>query len=60
VKGACVIRSVAALIGDDAMRRGLNDYLSRFAFASATLDDLVGCWSRASGQEPTSRALMGA
>ena len=51
VKGASVIRSLAALIGDDALRRGLSDYLSRFAFSSATLDDLVGCWSRASGQD---------
>ncbi|TVZ05524.1 hypothetical protein EAS64_13405 [Trebonia kvetii] len=51
VKGASVIRSLAALIGDDALRLGLNDYLSRFAFGSATLDDLVGCWSRASGQD---------
>ncbi len=51
VKGASVIRSLAALIGDNALRRGLSDYLSRFAFSSATLDDLVGCWSRASGQD---------
>jgi aminopeptidase N len=51
VKGASVIRSLAALIGDDALRRGLSDYLTRFAFGSATLDDLVGCWSRASGQD---------
>jgi aminopeptidase N len=50
-KGASVIRSLAALIGDDALRRGLGDYLSRFAFSSATMDDLVGCWSRASGQD---------
>lgn len=50
-KGASVIRSLAALIGDDALRQGLGDYLSRFAFSSATLDDLVGCWSRASGQD---------
>jgi aminopeptidase N len=51
VKGASVIRSLAALIGDDALRRGLSDYLARFAFSSATLDDLVGCWSRSSGQD---------
>ncbi len=50
-KGASVIRSLAALIGEDTLRRGLSDYLSRFAFSSATLDDLVGCWSRASGQD---------
>jgi aminopeptidase N len=51
VKGASVIRALAALIGDDALRRGLGEYLDRFAFSSATLDDLVGCWSRASGQD---------
>ncbi len=51
VKGASVIRSLAALIGDDALRRGLSDYLTRFAHRSATVDDLVGCWSRASGQD---------
>lgn len=51
VKGASVIRSLAALIGDDPLRQGMSDYLSRFAFGSATLDDLVGCWSRASGQD---------
>jgi aminopeptidase N len=50
-KGASVIRALAALIGDDALRRGLNDYLTRFASSSATLDDLVACWSRASGQD---------
>lgn len=50
-KGASVIRALSALIGDDALRRGLGDYLTRFAFASATTDDLVACWSRASGQD---------
>jgi len=52
-KGASVVRSLAALIGEDALRRGLSDYLAKFAFRSATLDDLVGCWSRASGQDLT-------
>ena len=56
VKGASVIRSLAALIGDAALRRGLSEYLSRFASSSATLDDLVGCWSRASGQDLASWA----
>ncbi len=51
VKGASVISALAALIGEDALRRGLGDYLRRFAFSSATLDELVGCWSRASGQD---------
>jgi aminopeptidase N len=55
-KGAAVIRSLAALIGDDALLRGLSDYLGRFAFASATLEDLARCWSRASGQDLASWA----
>jgi aminopeptidase N len=50
-KGASVIRQLAALIGDDAMRGGLRAYLATYGGAATTLDDLVGCWSRASGRE---------
>lgn len=32
-------------------RAGSRCRLNRFAFSSATLDDLVACWSRASGQD---------
>jgi aminopeptidase N len=51
VKGASVIRALGALIGDEALRAGLREYLTSFAFGSATLDDLIGCWSRASGRD---------
>jgi aminopeptidase N len=52
VKGASVIRQLGALIGDDALHAGLGDYLTRYrAGGAASLDDLVGCWSRASGRE---------
>jgi aminopeptidase N len=50
-KGASVIRQLAALIGDDALRGGLRDYLTRYGGATATLADLVGCWSRASSRD---------
>ena len=50
-KGASVVRQLAALIGDDAMRGGLRAYLASYGGAAATLDDLVGCWSRASGRD---------
>lgn len=50
-KGAAVIRQLAALIGDDALRAGLTDYLTRFGGGSASLDELIACWSRASGRE---------
>ena len=50
-KGAAVIRQLAALIGDDALRAGLADYMRRFGGGSASLDDLIGCWSRSSGRD---------
>jgi aminopeptidase N len=50
-KGAAVIRQLAALIGDDALRAGLNDYMRRFGGGTASLDDLVACWSRSSGRD---------
>ena len=52
VKGTAAVRQLAALIGPDTVTRGLADYLTRFADqGSARLDDLVGCWSRASGRD---------
>jgi len=52
VKGTAAVRQLAALIGPDTVTRGLSDYLTRFADrGSARLDDLVGCWSRASGRD---------
>lgn len=55
-KGAAVIRQLAALIGDDALRAGLTDYMTRFAGGSASLDDLIACWSRACGSDLASWA----
>ncbi len=52
-KGAAVIRQLAALIGDEAMRDGLHRYLTRFGGATASLADLAGCWSQASGRDLT-------
>jgi aminopeptidase N len=54
VKGTAVVRQLAALIGAAAVTRGLADYLTRFAaVGSARLDDLVACWSKASGRDLT-------
>ena len=52
-KGAAVIRQLEALIGADALNRGLTDYLTRYGGSTAALEDLVGCWSRASGRDLT-------
>jgi aminopeptidase N len=54
VKGTAAVRQLAALIGPDTVTAGLTDYLTRFAGrGSARLDDLVECWSRASGRDLT-------
>jgi aminopeptidase N len=54
VKGTAVVRQLAALIGPDAVTRGLAEYLARFAgIGSARLDDLVACWSKAAGRDLT-------
>lgn len=50
-KGAAVIRQLAALIGDDALRAGLADFMRRFGGGSVGLDDLIACWSRSSGRD---------
>jgi aminopeptidase N len=50
-KGAAVIRQLGALIGADALRTGMREYLGRFAGSCGTLADLVACWSRASGRD---------
>jgi aminopeptidase N len=52
-KGASVIRQLAALIGGQALRDGLRDYLTCYGGTATTLGDLVGCWSRASGRDLT-------
>lgn len=51
-KGSAVIRQLGALIGEDTIRRGLTDYLTRHA-GVGSLDDLIACWSRASGRDLT-------
>ena len=54
VKGTAAVRQLAALIGSDTVTAGLSDYLTRFADrGTARLDDLVDCWSRASGRDLT-------
>ena len=50
-KGASAVRQLAALIGDDALRGGLSDYLTSYGGSATTLGDLVACWSKASGRD---------
>ncbi len=50
-KAAAVVRQLAALIGDDALRAGLRDYLTRYGGGAATTAELMDCWARASGRD---------
>jgi aminopeptidase N len=52
-KGAAVIRQLGALIGPDALHRGLSEYLRRFGGGGASLDDLVACWSQCADRDLT-------
>jgi aminopeptidase N len=50
-KGASVLRQLVARAGPSAFLAGVNDYLTRYRFGSATLDDLLDCLGRASGTD---------
>ncbi|MGC9962738.1 MAG: M1 family aminopeptidase [Acidimicrobiales bacterium] len=50
-KGASVLRQLGALIGERALREGIRRYLSDHAHGSACLEDIVRCWSDASGSD---------
>lgn len=48
-KGAWALFLLRDLLGDDAFRRGIRQYLQAFAFANATVDDFLGTMQHASG-----------
>jgi aminopeptidase N len=50
-KGASALRQLAVRIGQPAFAAGINDYLARHRFGSATLDDLLDCLGRACGTD---------
>ncbi|HXO23204.1 MAG TPA: aminopeptidase N, partial [Streptosporangiaceae bacterium] len=50
-KGASALRQLVAWTGWPAFIAGINDYLARYRFASANLDDLLDCLARSSGAD---------
>jgi aminopeptidase N len=44
-KGAAVLKQLAAYIGEEVFFRGLRSYFDRYAFANASLGDLIDTWS---------------
>ncbi|HET8616403.1 MAG TPA: aminopeptidase N [Actinomycetales bacterium] len=50
-KGASALRQLAAWLGDDVFVAGLRAHLQAHRFGNATLDDVVGALSAASGRD---------
>ncbi len=50
-KGASTLHQLRMLIGDEPFRRGVHDYLVRYSYRNATLDDFIGALSNASGRD---------
>ena len=50
-KGAAVLRQLVAWVGDDAFKRGVQDYFRRYKWGNATLEDFLDCLRRASGRD---------
>jgi aminopeptidase N len=50
-KGAAVLRQLVAWLGDKAFLAGLNEHFAAHAYGNATLADLLGVLSRASGRD---------
>jgi aminopeptidase N len=50
-KGAAVLKQLVAWLGDKPFLAGLNEHFAAHGFANATLADLLGALSRASGRD---------
>ncbi len=50
-KGASVLHQLRKQIGDETFRRGVNDYLVRYSWRNATLDDFIDALAKAAGRD---------
>ena len=50
-KGASTLHQLRKMIGEEAFRRGIHNYLTQYAYRNATLDDFIGALSKASGRD---------
>jgi aminopeptidase N len=57
-KGAAVLRQLVAWVGDDAFKRGVQDYFKRYRWGNATLAEFLDCLRRASGRDVTRWAIQ--
>ena len=57
-KAPSVLKQLNFLVGDDAFQRGVRDFLTRYAYANATWQDLLGAVGHAADPRAT-RSLRG-
>ncbi len=50
-KGASTLHQMRKLIGDEAFRQGVHNYLLAHSYGNATLDDFIGALSKSSGRD---------
>ena len=50
-KGAAVLRQLVAWVGDGSFMRGVQDYMRRYRWGNATLNDFLGSLAGASGRD---------
>ncbi|MFG1609387.1 aminopeptidase N [Actinoplanes sp. NPDC049265] len=50
-KGACVLKQLVAFLGDDVFLAGVNEHFGAHQFGNATLADLLGALTKASGRD---------
>ena len=50
-KGASTLIQLRHLLGEDVFRKGVHNYLTKFAWRNATLDDFIGALGDAAGRD---------
>jgi aminopeptidase N len=50
-KGASVLMQLRHLLGEEVFRKGVHNYLAKYAFKNATLDDFIGSLGEAAGRD---------
>ncbi|QYF95242.1 aminopeptidase N [Massilia sp. PAMC28688] len=50
-KGASALMQLRRLLGDDVFRKGVNNYVAKYAWKNATLDDFIATLSAAAGRD---------
>jgi aminopeptidase N len=50
-KGASTLKQLRHLLGEEVFRKGVHNYLTKFSYQNATLDDFIGALGAAAGRD---------